>query len=193
MLHLQQPIIILLSGWSQSGKDTAADFLVTRYGFQKFALADEPKLVISEKYNFPLEWTMTQEGKTQEIWTEKGMRQVRDVIIEYANGERIKNPRIWSEIIAQKINRCSNICKKFVISDWRFIDELIGLQKALHGISPIIYPIQIRRPSQLVSPVSDNTEYALLGFPFYMTIQNPGDKYFYMNIVRELHSTKCLE
>ena len=185
----QQPIIILLSGWSQAGKDTAADLLVNIYGFQKFAFAEEPKIATAQKYNFPLQWTMTQPGKALEIRTENGqLRTVRDLVIEYANAERAKNPHVWASSIANKIKEsCKGKQKKFVISDWRFIDELVGLQKALQNISPAIYPIQIRRPSQLVSPVADNTEYALLGFPFYMTIKNTGDKFFITNIGREMH------
>ena len=72
MSEQQQPIIILFSGWSQAGKDTAADLLVKVYGFQKFAFAEEPKIATAQKYNFPLQWTMTQPGKAQEILTENG-------------------------------------------------------------------------------------------------------------------------
>jgi hypothetical protein len=190
MIQSKEPIIILLAGWSHAGKDTAADLLANHYGFQKFAFAEEPKIATAQKYNFPLQWTMTQDGKTQIIRTENGQfKTVRDLIIECANAERTKNPQVWASSVANKIKEsCKGKQKKFVISDWRFIDELVGLQKALQDISPAIYPIQIRRPSQLVSPVADNTEYALLGFPFYMTINNPGNKYFLTNIGRELHT-----
>jgi hypothetical protein len=180
--------IILLSGWSQAGKDTAADLLVKVYGYQKFAFAEVPKIATAEKYNFPPEWAFTQEGKNLEIQTDKGLRKVRDLVIEYANGERKNNPQVWGEVIAKKIRESyKGKQTKFVISDWRFIDELVGLQKALYEFSPSIYPIQIRRSGQLISPVADNSEYSLLGFPFYMTIMNPGNKYFITNIGREMH------
>ena len=181
------PIIFLLSGWSEAGKDTAADILVERYGFQKLAFAEVPKEVVSTKYNFPLEWTKTQEGKATEIQTEAGPRKVRDLIIEYANGERLKNPQIWAELTAQKIvDACKGKQERFVISDWRFIDELVGIKKSLQNV--LIYPIQIRRSGQMISPVADNTEYALLGFPFHMTIENPGDKFLLTNIGRQIYS-----
>ena len=173
--------ILLLAGWSQAGKDTAADFLVEKYGYKKLAFADAPKIAVATKYNFPLSWTKTQEGKALQVQTENGLRTVRDLIIEYANAERAKNPYAWAEVTANEIKWA--IAKEavqadingdihFVISDWRLVDELIGLQRELISMKPHIYPIQIKRVGQIISPVPDKTEYSLLGFPFYRVIEN---------------------
>jgi hypothetical protein len=183
-----QPTIFLLSGWSQSGKDTAADFMCKRYALKKFAFADAPKVAVAEKYDFPFGWTQTQDGKQLTIQTDTGMRTVRELIIEYANSERTKNPFAWAEVVAKQIRK--NIVAgqtKFVISDWRFIDELVGLQKELYDYKPIIYTVQIIRNSQIISPVPDKTEYELLGFPFYIRLENPGDHFFFTNIGRILY------
>ena len=179
----------MLAGWSQSGKDTTADFLVQKYGFKKFAFADAPKRSVSTRYNFPYEWTLTQEGKSFIVQTEKGVNTVRDLIIEYANTERTKNPFAWAEVIAEEIkNAITKGQAKFVISDWRLIDELTGLQRELVTFKPQILPIQIRRPDQLVSPVTDRTEYSLLGFPFYLILENTMDTYFFNNIAHKLYN-----
>ena len=173
--------IILLAGWSQAGKDTAADYLVEKYGFKKFAFADAPKVAVAAKYNFPIGWTKTQEGKALQVHTENGLRTVRDLIIEYANSERAKNPYAWAEVTANEIKEVvanGNVTADIngdihlVISDWRLIDELIGLQRELVSLKPNIYPILIKRDGQIISPVPDKTEYSLLGFPFYRTIRN---------------------
>jgi len=183
-----QLTIFLLSGWSCSGKDTAADFICKTYGLKKFAFADAPKVAVAEKYNFPFGWTHTQDGKQLKIQTDTGMRTVRELIIDYANSERTKNPFAWAEVIAQQIRQSLTTGHtKFVISDWRFIDELTGLQRELYDLKPIIYPVQIVRPTQIISPVPDKTEYELIGFPFHIRLENPGDHFFFTNIGRILY------
>jgi hypothetical protein len=182
------PTIFLLSGWSHSGKDTAADFICKTYGFKKFAFADAPKVAVAEKYNFPFGWTQTQDGKRLEVQTPSGTHTVRDLIIEYANSERTKNPFAWAEVVANQIRQSiASGQRRFIISDWRLIDELIGLQKELYDIKPIIYPIQIIRQGQIISPVANRTEYDLLGFPFHIRLENSGDHSFFTNIGRTLY------
>jgi hypothetical protein len=76
-------------------------------------------------------------------------------------------------VISEKILKSVKKGKlKFVISDWRMIEELWALQKKIPDAT--IVPIRIVRPSQLVSPVPDATEYSLLGFPFWRHIHNSG-------------------
>lgn len=175
--------IILLAGWSQAGKDTAADFFREQYGCQKLSFAEAPKIAVAAAYRFPYAWTQTHEGKALEIRTDTGTRTVRDLIIEYANSTRAKNPYAWAEVIAKQIRdspRVATVSKTFVISDWRFIDELVGLQRELPTTE--IYPVQILRPTQIISPVGDSSEYQLVGFPFFKRIINPGNIQFFRNI-----------
>lgn len=181
--------ILLIAGWSESGKDTAADFLIENYGYTKLAFAEAPKLAVSAKYNFPLAWTNTQEGKSLTIQTDHGLQTVRNLIIEYANAERSKNPFAWAEVIANQIKEAYTKGRThFVVSDWRLIDELIGLQRELASLNPMIIPIKLQREGQIISPVADSTEYSLLGFPFYASIPNPSSHFFFNNIVRYLYT-----
>ena len=125
--------IFLLNGWSKSGKDTCADYLVEVHKFRKFSFAEAAKIQVS--------------------------KEIQAIIIH-------------KDSFTQPIN--------FVISDWRLLDELLSLQRELYNENIKIIPIHIVRPSQLISPVPDTTEYSLLGFPFQYTITNPGtSEYFY--------------
>ena len=177
--------IFLLNGWSKSGKDTCADYLVEVHKFHKFSFAEAAKIQVSKEYSFPYELTQTQEGK--DTFLPEHNRTVRQLVIEYANAMRAKTPDVWAKIIAKEIqaiiitHKDSSIQPiNFVISDWRLLDELLSLQRELYNENIKIIPIHIVRPSQLISPVPDTTEYSLLGFPFQYTITNPGtSEYFY--------------
>ena len=48
--------ILLLSGWSTSGKDMVASLLKEQYGFQRYAFADILKEIVAGEYLFPVEW-----------------------------------------------------------------------------------------------------------------------------------------
>lgn len=45
--------IIMVSGWKRSGKDTAAQYLVEKYGFKRVAFADLLKDMVSKEYEVP--------------------------------------------------------------------------------------------------------------------------------------------
>lgn len=177
--------IFLLNGWSKSGKDTCADYLVEVHKFRKFSFAEAAKIQVSKEYSFSYELTQTQEGK--DTFLPEHNRTVRQLVIEYANAMRAKTPDVWAKIIAKEIQAIIITYKdssiqpiNFVISDWRLLDELLSLQRELYNQNVTIIPIHIVRPSQLISPVPDTTEYSLLGFPFQYIITNPGtSEYFY--------------
>ena len=173
--------VFLLNGWSKSGKDTCADYLVEFYKFRKLSFAEAAKIQVSKEYQFPYELTQTQEGK--DTFLPEHNKTVRQLVIEYANAMRAKTPDIWAQIIAKEIlayKESSIQPINFVISDWRLLDELLSLQREFYNQNIIIVPIHIVRPSQLISPVPDITEYSLLGFPFQYVISNPGtSEYLY--------------
>lgn len=47
-------IVIAVSGWKGSGKDTMAEYLVNDYGYTRVAFADVLKEMVAEQYNIPL-------------------------------------------------------------------------------------------------------------------------------------------
>lgn len=170
---MPQPLIIFISGWSHAGKDAVAKILVESYDFQKFAFADPVKHQVSKNLSIPLEWCYDQSKKGDIVTSDPGKRTLRDILIHTAESAREEDPEIWGRTIGEKIQKSASRGKRrFVISDWRMLEELWAVQKA--NPDALIVPIKVERPSQLVSPVPDPTEYSLLGFPFWKVIYNNG-------------------
>jgi hypothetical protein len=170
---MSQPLILLISGWSHAGKDSIAKLLVESYDFQKFAFADPIKHQVAKELSIPLESCYDQKKKSDVVSLDPGKRTLREILIHTAESARDEDPEIWGRVIGEKIQKSASRGKrKFVISDWRFLEELWAVQKANPGAC--IVPLHVQRPSQLISPVPDATEYSLLGFPFWRVIQNSG-------------------
>lgn len=49
---MEKPIVVLVSGWMGSGKDTLVDRLVKQHGFVRFGFADELKDDVSKEMGF---------------------------------------------------------------------------------------------------------------------------------------------
>lgn len=158
--------IILLSGFAGAGKDTFAEVLCQHKGFTRFAFADPIKETIAKQFHVPLEWLHSPLGK-QKIVEGKTLRQH---CIDLGEGKRSEDIEYWGKQIVKQIQD-SNL-QYIVISDWRLLPELFTIQKAFPDAS--ILPIRIQRVNQYISPVPDRTEYNLMGFPFFFTIQNSG-------------------
>lgn len=169
---MSQPLILLISGWSHAGKDSVAKILVESYEFQKVAFADPIKQQVARDLDIPLEWCYDQEKKAAPL-PQNPNRTLREELIHVAESARAVDKEIWGRAVGEKIQKWIQRGKReFVISDWRHLEELWALQKCLP--SACIVPIRVERPSQILSPIPDKTEYGLLGFPFWRIIQNNG-------------------
>ena len=169
---MTKPLIVLISGWAHAGKDSVAKILVETYDFQKYAFADPIKQKVAEEEDIPLEWCYDQKRKAEAL-PSNPERTLREELIRVGEDARELDKEVWAKVIGEKIQKAIKKGKrKFVVSDWRMIDELWGLQKLIPDA--IILPIRVNRPSQLISPVPDATEYSLLGFPFWRVIENSG-------------------
>jgi hypothetical protein len=167
---MSQPLIVLISGWSHAGKDSVAKILVESYDFQKVAFADPIKHQVARDLDIPLEWCYDQEKKAA-LLPNNSERTLREELIRVAESAREDDKEVWGRAVGEKIQKAIQRGKRlFVISDWRHLEELFALQKTVP--SACIVPIRVVRPSQLLSPVPDRTEYGLLGFPFWKVIQN---------------------
>jgi hypothetical protein len=181
---MTKPLILLISGWAHSGKDAVAKILVESYDFQKYAFADPIKQKVAADEDIPLEWCYDQKKKAEAL-PSNPEKTLREELIRVGEEARELDKAIWANVIAEKIQKAVKKGKcKFVISDWRMIEELWALQKKIP--EAVIVPLQIKRPSQLVSPVPDWTEYSLLGFPFWRIIHNSGTLLRLVNQVAEL-------
>jgi hypothetical protein len=127
--------------------------------FKRYAFADAVKDAAAQYFGFPRMLADTEEGKRSEL----NGRTIREWIIYY--GEREKNldgKDVWAKKVAQQI--LADSATNFVITDWRFVEELVALQKELHEVAEL-YPMRVVNEGQTVSPVASITEYSLLGFP----------------------------
>jgi hypothetical protein len=169
---MSQPLILLISGWAHAGKDSVAKILVESYEFQKIAFADPIKQQVARDLEIPLEWCYDQERKAA-LLPNNSERTLREELIRVAETARATDKEIWARAVGEKIQRAIQRGKrKFVISDWRHLEELWALQKCIPNAC--ILPTRVERPSQLISPVPDWTEYSLLGFPFWKVFRNSG-------------------
>ena len=169
---MSQPLIVLIAGWAHAGKDSVAKILVESYDFQKVAFADPIKHQVAKDLGIPLEWCYDHEKKASPL-PRNPERTLREEIIRVAEGARNEDKEIWARAVGEKIQKAIQRGKrKFVISDWRHIEEVWALQKCIPHAC--IVPTRVERPSQLLSPVPDQTEYSLLGFPFWKVFHNSG-------------------
>jgi hypothetical protein len=169
---MSQPLIILISGWAHAGKDSVAKILVESYDFQKIAFADPIKQQVARDLDIPLEWCYDQERKAA-LLPNNSERTLREELIRVAEAARATDKEVWARSVGDKIQKAIQRGKrKFIISDWRHLEELWALQKCIPNAC--IIPTRVERPSQLISPVPDWTEYSLLGFPFWKVFRNSG-------------------
>lgn len=77
-------IIILIRGFSNSGKDFVGDILCKQYGYKQFSFANSLKKIVAEKYNIPLELLYTQEGKLMICHNDINKRTHRQLLIDEA-------------------------------------------------------------------------------------------------------------
>jgi hypothetical protein len=152
-------IILLLHGYSHSGKDYIGNILYERYGFKRFAFADSLKKIVSQSQDFicPLELLHTQQGKLEICKSDPGKRTYRQILLDEAIRLKSDNPDIFAEFCCQEIKNSG--LDKIVITDWRFPNERETLIKIFPNA--FIHTIRIIRLDQKKSPVNDESEYLL--------------------------------
>ena len=82
--------IILLTGWSEAGKDTVADILVKQHEFKKYAFADPLKDLCATLYGFPREMANTTEGKKTKWQVGYKTKTIRELLLETALQDRAR-------------------------------------------------------------------------------------------------------
>ena len=182
--------IVLVNGFSNSGKDTFSDFLVkTGNNFVKYAFADELKSYISDKYNVDYKLTLTQEGKNTPINTLNCT--IRDLLISEAKKAIKQNPDFYAIKLTEKIKFTDKIQdyrgeinNSIVISDWRFPNEYSCIANEFKNYK--IITVRINRTK--VSHVNSKSENYLNDFKFDYIIDNKSTlSEFYKNIINKLY------
>jgi hypothetical protein len=178
-------IIILLRGFSNSGKDFVGDIICTQYGYKQFSFADSLKKIVAEKYNIPLDLLYSQEGKKM-IYNDNNNITYRQLLIDEALKLKDYDPDIFAKHCCENINNYKNIINnnnamhRIIITDWRFNNELDVLKQNFPDAK--IIPVHVVRNNQTKSPIDDISEYHLMDRKDDITIINNMDNSIYDNI-----------
>lgn len=151
-------LILLVAGKSGSGKDILSDFFICKLGFRKLAFATILKLFVSKKFDIPLTYTLTQEGKKKII----NGKTIRDLLIETAQLFRKDDPDYFAKQIVTQINTTSD---PIIISDFRYPNEYEFLKKYFE-----IKTVNVVR--DINNGIDDLSEIQLDSFNFDYTVYN---------------------
>ncbi len=169
-------IIILLRGFSNSGKDFVGNILSAHYNYKQFSFADSLKKIVSDKYNIPLNQLYSQEGKLMMC----DNRTHRQILIEEALKLKEKDEGIFAKYCCNEINKLDEGNINIVITDWRFENEFDILKEYFPNAK--IIPVHIIRKNQKKSPIDDISEYHLMNRENDYTIINNMDDNIYDTI-----------
>lgn len=106
------PVRFLLMGKAGAGKDTAAEYLVRRYGFRRYAFADKLKEVASD------------------LWPEEfaGSRKPRRLLQELGTAARGVDPLVWVRFVFRQLE--AENPDRAVITDGRLLNEYRSCREA---------------------------------------------------------------
>jgi hypothetical protein len=168
-------IIILLRGFSNSGKDYVGDIICSQYGYKKISFADSLKQIVANKYNIPFDLLYSQEGKMM-IYHNYDGRTNRQLLLDEALILKENDQDIFAKHCCENINNSTNI----IITDWRFNNELDVVKQYFPHAK--IIPVHVIRKNQTKSPIDDISEYHLMDRKDDITIINNMDDSIYDNI-----------
>jgi uncharacterized protein (DUF2132 family) len=119
-------MIIGLSGYAQSGKDTVAQILVDQYGFERIAFADAIRELSSEINPHIEKGIRLNEFVDEYGWdVAKQKPEIREFLQKLGVGcRKVINESVWISVAMNKMN---NYKKNFVITDVRFKNEVTAV------------------------------------------------------------------
>ena len=177
-------IVIALSGWKGSGKDTAADYLVSRHAFTKASFAAALKDKVASDYRierdildsdkkemplhqFPAIPSDPFSEKVHEMLSHElrsGYWTPRALCILEGSMKRAAYSNYWIRTIAREI--ISNSSRNYVISDMRYQTEADTLKLLI----PDIQLIRVHRYKEI--DTTEASERNLDDYPFNLYLYN---------------------
>lgn len=151
------PIIVLIRGYSQSGKDFVGRTLCQRYEFQRFAFADSLKRIVASLYQCPIEILHSQQGKQLVCQTDPHQRTYRQILIDEALRLRAMDDTLFIKECCQDMKKQG--ASRMVITDWRYPIEYTMLCTLFPDAT--IVPLHVIRKDRTDSPVDDISEHFL--------------------------------
>lgn len=185
-------MLVLISGWRNSGKDLTASHLVKEYGYQQLSFAGALKDLVATTYNIPrasLDDRVLKETPLPQfpiVDTDAFTTSIHALMAkEHANGfhtprslailegsiKRSVNPNYWVDLVASQMATDKN----YVISDWRYRSEFAALEH--------LNPITIRIDRFDTCASTDASERDLDHFLFDHVIQNRSSLTEFYNLI----------
>ena len=171
-------MIISLSGWATSGKDTVADILVENRGFVKYAWADTLRLAAEALdpivgVNEDGSWIRYTDALTTYGYNEAKalFPEFRQVLQRIGTevGRDLIGDNVWIDATIRRINRDRLLTSRIIITDTRFPNEA----EAVKSLSDDNLVVRVTRVH--VGPQSDHpSEMALNEYEFDHEILNSG-------------------
>jgi hypothetical protein len=161
-------VMILVSGFSKSGKDFFADVLVQTKGFVKISIANKLKRDVSIKYSVPRIMLDSQEGKDNFylIPEENKVIKGRDLLIREAKEQRSIDQDFYIKDVIKHIRESQN--SKIIIPDVRYLNEINSVKTDF----PEYKIISVRINRYRASTVIDPSENQLNNYNFDCVIYN---------------------
>ena len=160
---MTKPLVILLSGWAGSGKDSAAELLVEEMAFVRVAFADTLKAEVSTAYRLPLSIF---HNAFKDRYIESVKATPRQLLIQHAADRKRKDPHVYSRAVVAQIDTRG----RWVRSDWRYRHEYAFLKENL----PEAHIVRGRILRSSVVPDDDLSEHDLDDEPVDFTVTNDG-------------------
>ena len=179
--------IILLRGYSQSGKDFVGKILCDKYGFKRFAFADSLKKIVAKNFQCELDQLHSQAGKLEICSNDVRGRTYRQILIDEAFRLREMDAGIFAKFCCQDIS-AEGCPERIVITDWRYPNELDIIARLLPEYTATT--VHVKRNGQDKSPVNDISEYHLANRTNDYTILNTMSDAIY-DEVDKLMNTTC--
>lgn len=156
------PLIIMISGYQGSGKDTIGRNLTTYYGFTRLAFADMLKDEVADQYKINRALMDTLEGKAEPY---DETRTVRDILLEHGQLRRNQDQNYWCNAVMEKIKGLGRV----VITDWRFPHEYDAITNAFGREN--VHTWRVNRIGRRLEDM-DYSEYALNNWNFDHVFEN---------------------
>ena len=163
-------MLIGFAGKMETGKTTAAEFLIDRYGFEKMSFATPLKKAVADLFEWNLE-DLNDYGfkETVDPYWEVSPREVLQKFGTEFIREMI-NPDFWAmKLESRLVNRISKY--NIVIDDIRFEEEA----DVIHDHGGIVILLERKDPQNSSIPIFRTHISEIIDFEWDYEIQNRGD------------------